>query len=257
MYLSVVLPLYNEVESVPRICRELLPIVGELAQSHTVEVVFVDDGSTDGTGQALRNTFLGISGPQLRFCIERHPKNQGLGAALRTGFVSASGEVIVTTDSDGSYEFTEIPALVSHVIPGIDIVTASPYHPEGKVVRVPACRTILSRGASLIYRLLVDWRIRTYTCLFRAYRREVIENVSFECNGYQAVTEILVKGMLLGYRVAEYPAILHKRALGASKVKLVRTIMDHLRFLALVLLHRMGLKPLVRQDQDRRGQQQA
>jgi dolichol-phosphate mannosyltransferase len=101
----------------------------------------------------------------------------------------------------------------------------------------------------LIYRLLVDWRIRTYTCLFRAYRREAIEDVSFDCDDFQAVTEILVKGMLLGYRVAEYPAILYKRSLGVSKVKLARTIIDHLRFQALVLLHRLSLKPLVRQTE--------
>jgi dolichol-phosphate mannosyltransferase len=245
MKLSIVIPLYNEVENIPKLEVEFLPVVSELTQSHMVEVVFVDDGSTDGTWVAL-DALAKSSNSRMRFCLERHAENRGLGAAIRTGFIAASGEVIVTTDSDGSYKFTEIPALLSNLAPEVDIVTASPYHPDGKVLGVPPYRLILSRGSSLIYRLLVDWRIRTYTCLFRAYRREAIEDVSFDCDDFQAVTEILVKGMLLGYRVVEYPAVLHKRSLGVSKVKLGKTIIDHLRFQALVLLHRLSLKPLVR-----------
>jgi dolichol-phosphate mannosyltransferase len=252
MKLSIVIPLYNEIENIPKLQQEFLPVVGELVQSHMVEVIFVDDGSTDGTWHAL-DTFTKTSNSRVRFCIERHPENRGLGAALRTGFRTASGDVIITTDSDGSYKFAEIPALLSHLTPEVDIVTASPYNPDGKVLGVPAYRLILSRSSSLIYRLLVDWRIRTYTSLFRVYRREVIEKVSFDCDNFQAIAEILVKGMLLGYRVVEYPAILHKRSLGTSKVKLVRTITDHLRFQALVLLHRLSLKPIVGQDETSRA----
>jgi dolichol-phosphate mannosyltransferase len=124
-------------------------------------------------------------------------------------------------------------------------VTASPYHPDGKVEGVSGYRILLSRGSSLLYRILVDWWVCTYTSLFRAYRREVIENITFECNGYRAVTEILVKAILQGYRVAEYPTTLHKRTLGSSKVKLLRTIIDHMNFQALVLFHRLSLKPMV------------
>jgi dolichol-phosphate mannosyltransferase len=253
MKLSIVIPLYDEVENVPKLQQELLPVVRELIRSHEVEVVIVDDGSTDGTWHAME-TFVKTSDSRLRCCLKRHPENRGLGAALRTGFATATGEVIVTTDSDGSYKFTEITTLLSYLTPEVDIVTASPYHPDGKVLGVPSYRLILSRGSSLIYRLLVDWRIRTYTCLFRAYRRDAIEDVSFDCNDFQAVTEILVKGMLLGYRVVEYPAVLHKRSLGTSKVKLARTIMDHLRFQALVLLHRLSLRPLVKQNETSRAE---
>jgi dolichol-phosphate mannosyltransferase len=251
MNLSIVIPLYNEIENVPKLEREFLPVVDDLAKCHTVEVVFVDDGSTDGTWEAL-DTFSKKGNSRSRFYFERHPENRGLGAALRTGFLTASGEVIITTDGDGSYKFAEIPALLSRLTPEVDIVTASAYHPDGEVVGVPAFRLMLSRGSSLIYRLLVDWGIRTYTCLFRTYRREVIEEVSFEQDNFQAVAEILVKGMLLGYRVVEYPAALHRRSYGTSKVKLARTIMDHLKFQALLLLHRLGLRPLVRQGETSR-----
>lgn len=246
MDLSIVVPCYNEAENIPKIQAEFFPVVAELAKTYSLEVIFVDDGSTDETWQALTDTFGGYSNElQLSVRFERHEVNRGLGAALRTGLAAARGEVVVTTDSDGTYKFSEIPALLSYLTPDVDIVTASPYHPAGSVAGVPAYRLVLSRGSSTIYRLLIDWRVHTYTCLFRAYRRKVIERVSFESDGFLAGTELLVKGMLMGYRVAEYPTVLHSRVFGASKAKLVRTILAHLSFQARVLLYRLRLTSFV------------
>ena len=245
MDLSIIIPCYNEVENVPKIQREFFPIATKLAKSHSLEVIFVDDGSTDGTWQALTDTFGNGNGTQVLVKFEHHEANLGLGAALRTGFAAARGNVVVTTDSDGTYKFSEIPALLSYLTPDVDMVTASPYHPAGSVEGVPGYRLILSRGCSAIYRLLADWRVHTYTCLFRAYRRKVIEHVPFESDGFLAGTELLVKGMLMGYRVAEYPAVLHSRMFGVSKAKLVCTILAHLGFQARVLLHRLNVMPFV------------
>jgi dolichol-phosphate mannosyltransferase len=125
-------------------------------------------------------------------------------------------------------------------------VTASPYHPAGSVIGVPAYRLVLSRVSSAIYRLLVDRRLHTYTSLFRAYRRQVVEQVPFESDGYLAGTELLVNGMLMGYRVAEYPAVLSTRVFGVSKAKMVRTIVAHLGFQARVLWRRLRLISSVR-----------
>lgn len=241
MDLSIVIPCYNELDNVPKIHREFFPVAAQLAELHSLEVVFVDDGSTDGTGRALRDAIGNGHLPEMSVRFERHPVNRGLGAALRTGFAAARGEVIATTDSDGTYRFSELSTLLSYLTPDVDVVTASPYHPAGGVEGVPAYRLILSRGSSVIYRLLVDWRVHTYTCLFRAYRRQVIERVSFESDGFLAGTELLVKAMLTGYRVAEYPTVLHSRVSGVSKAKLARTILAHLGFQACVLLHRLNL----------------
>ncbi|MDW8068671.1 MAG: glycosyltransferase family 2 protein [Anaerolineae bacterium] len=259
MDLSIVIPCYNEIENIAKMRAELLPVVAELARTHSLEVIFVDDGSTDGTWQALVETFGGYGGAQLAFRFERHPVNRGLGAAIRTGFAASSGKVIITTDSDGTYPFSEIPALLSCLTHGVDIVTASPYHPAGGIKGVPMYRLILSRGSSILYRLLVNWQIHTYTALFRAYRREVIERVSFQSNGFLAGTEILVKAMLMGYHVAEHPAVLYSRAFGTSKAKLIRTILAHLGFQARILLHRLHLASLIdvpaeiREEADHRG----
>ena len=244
MKLSIVIPLFNEVDNIPRLRDELLPVAEELATSNTVELIFVDDGSSDGTHDALALAFAGIESPNLHLQILRHPENRGLGAALRTGFASCSGEVVVTADSDASYTLGEIHTLLARLTPEVDIVTASPYHPGGGVEGVPFYRLLLSRGCSLVYRLLVDWRIHTYTSLFRAYRQAVVRHVAFTCDDHQAVTEILVNALLLGCRVTEHPTILRRRWLGVSKANLARTVRDHLKFQANVLLHRVTMKPL-------------
>ena len=97
----------------------------------------------------------------------------------------------------------------------------------------------------MIYRLLVNWHVYTYTSLFRAYRRQVVDNVPFASDGFLAGTEILVNGMLMGHRVVEYPALLHSRAWGSSKAKIARTILAHLGYQGRILLHRLRLKPCV------------
>lgn len=245
MDLSIVVPCYNEADNITKLKTEFLPVVAELAKTRSVEVVFVDDGSKDETYAVLNDTLSDFARADIAAKIEKHPFNKGLGAALKTGLSAVSGNIIVTTDSDGTYRFASIPELLTKLKPDIDMVTASPYHPEGQVAGVPKYRLVLSQGSSMIYRLLVDWRIHTYTSLFRAYRREMIQKVPFESDGFLAGTELMVNGMLMGFRVAEYPAVLYSRVFGTSKAKIFRTIRAHLGFQASVLLRRLKLKPAV------------
>ncbi len=240
MDLSIVIPCCNEEDSVPQLVDKFFPIVEQLRRNRSVEVVFVDDGSVDATYERL----LEITRDRPDMRIARHPVNRGLGAAIRTGFAHATGEIIVTADSDGTYRFDEIPELLALLKPGIDIVTASPYNKKGRVENVAAYRIILSRGSSLIYQILLDRRITAYTCLFRAYRREVVRRVPFYADGFLAGTELLVNAMFMGYKAAEHPSTLHSRQAGASKAKIMRIIRAHLRFQWSVLLRRLRLAPL-------------
>jgi len=91
--------------------------------------------------------------------------------------------------------------------------------------------------------------------LFRAYRRALIDGVPFQASGFLAGTEILVKALLLGFRAAEYPAVLHSRAAGVSKAKLSRTTLAHMGFQLRIVLHRLGLRPLVGRAAKRQGPQ--
>ncbi len=225
---SIVIPAFNEGQNIERLEESLFPVVAELERHMRVEVVIVDDGSSDDTAEQL--TQLAARHAQLIVVSHRH--NQGLGAALRTGFAAARGAWIVTADSDGTYRFSEIGALLARRTPGVDVVTASPYHPQGGVENVPAYRLVLSRGASTLYRLIVGGHIHTYTALFRVYRREVIEQVPVRSDGFLAVAQLLAEASLVGFRVAEFPTVLHVRQYGQSKAKVARIMRAHLRYMA-------------------------
>jgi dolichol-phosphate mannosyltransferase len=239
MNLSLVIPCYNESDNVVQMRDQLVSIRAELERRGPFELVLVDDGSSDDTYARLSSAFAGWENAR----IVRHDRNRGLGAALRTGFAHARGEVIVTTDSDGTYPFTSIPGLLFLLQPGVDIVTASPYHPEGGVDGVPAYRLLFSKGASLMYRVLLDPRLHTYTAMYRAYRREVVERVLTTSDGFLMVTELLVGALLAGYRAVEYPAVLRVRRYGQSKARVWQITRSHLRFQARVLAQRLGMAP--------------
>ena len=112
---SVVVPVFNSCESL----EELFLRIGQTMEKieKSFEVVFVDDGSSDGTLQALHNTFDALDVAQVEIRYEKHAKNRGLGAAIRTGLESSIGDVVLTTDSDGTYKYTEIPALLACLTP--------------------------------------------------------------------------------------------------------------------------------------------
>ncbi|NJN16778.1 MAG: glycosyltransferase family 2 protein [Oscillochloris sp.] len=239
MRLSIVIPCYNEAESVSQMRAQLGRIHAELERRGPFELIIVDDGSSDNTADIIAAAFAGWQ----NLTIVRHKHNRGLGAALRTGFAHASGEIVITTDSDGTYPFDTIPDLLDRLTPDIDIVTASPYHPAGGVDGVPAYRLFFSQGASFLYRLLVNPHLHTYTAMYRAYRRKVIDHINTNANGFLMVTELMVGALLAGYRVAELPAVLRVRRYGQSKARVLQITRSHLRFQSKVLLRRLNILP--------------
>lgn len=244
--LSILIPCYNEEENIKNLWDQLQDGIRSVLNEYQVEIVFIDDGSSDGTWEALHNVFGDSEAGSPKIFLCRHTHNEGLGAAIRTGIQASHGDILVTTDSDGTYSFSEIPCLLAMMEDDIAIVSASPYHPSGSVEGVPTYRLILSRGSSFLYRLLVDWNIYTYTSLFRAYRREVFKRLEFSANDYLAGTEILVKARLLGFCIMEYPTVLRVRQFGTSKARILKTIRSHLIFQLKILAHRLGIHSLFR-----------
>lgn len=237
--LSVVIPCFNEEANVRGLASRLGPVlVGLMHRYASVEVVLVDDGSRDGTWQAME-AFAASAGQAFVVRLERHSANLGLGQAIRTGMSASTCDVLLTTDSDATYRFEDIPALLDMLAPGVDLVTASPYHPLGGVDNVPASRLIFSRGASLLYRVLVRHDIHTWTALFRAYRSHVVRHVPFASTGFLAGTELLVNAIDAGYRAVEFPTVLHARRHGVSKARILRTIGAHLRLMGRVIVQRV------------------
>jgi dolichol-phosphate mannosyltransferase len=229
MKLSMVIPCYNEAEGAAALVTRLEETREAIGAGWEWETICVDDGSRDGTAARLETLAAG----RLPLRIVRHETNRGLGAALRTGYGHATGDVIATADSDCTYDPRELPSMLKTLDSGFDVVVASAHHPEGRVENVPAARLLLSRGASRLYRLVLGCDIYTYTGLLRVYRAEVIRTVAgaVRSNDFLAVTEILVAALLHGYRVAEHPTVLRVRTLGRSKAVIPRVIRDHLVFM--------------------------
>lgn len=236
MHLSIIIPCFNEAENIADLAEQIAAIAPVLRQRGAFELLFVNDGSTDATAEALSTMFASM--PEVR--IISHPTNQGLGAALRTGLQHAQGDILVTTDSDGTYPFTTIPAMLDRLTPDVDIVTASPYHPAGGIEGVPAYRLFFSKGASAIYRILLNPHLHTYTAMYRAYRRPVVASVVTHSNGFLMVTELLVQAMLAGARVAEFPTTLRVRRYGQSKARVWEITRSHLTFQRHVLWRRLS-----------------
>ncbi len=233
--LSFVIPCYNERAGIPRLLQALEETRQLLGAGYRWEVIFVDDGSGDGTGELLE-----ASCPRLgQARVVRHPRNRGLGAALRTGFAAATGELIATTDSDCTYDPRQLWDMLQLLDEGAEVVVASPYHPLGSVKNVPAYRLLLSRGLSQLYRWVTGSTICTYTSLFRVYRAQALRKASFLSDGFLALAEILVALLLQGARVVEHPTQLTVRQHGTSKAVILRLIRDHLGLLGRLLLRRV------------------
>lgn len=118
--------------------------------------------------------------------------------------------------------------MIPMLTEGVDLVTASPYHPLGAVRNVPQWRLSLSKAASAFYRLVSPQKIHTYTSCFRVYRRKAVLELDVLEPGFLGIAEIIGKLVLRGGTIAEYPTTLEARMLGRSKMKTLRTIAGHL-----------------------------
>lgn len=232
MTVSFVIPCYQEVESLAL----LGPRLGEMPAD---EIVFVDDGSCDGTWEALQ----GLAGEDRRVVCVRHEHNRGVGAAMRTGFEVSRGQVVVVYDADATYPLSDAVRLVEALDTAfVDVVTATPFAAGGGLDDVPLRRRLLSQGARLAWRLTVGEAAREiscFTCAFRAYRREALEQLVFEADGFAAAAEILGRLLLGGHRVAEVASTLGTRAAGQSKLRVGRALRGHLAAMGACLRSRM------------------
>jgi dolichol-phosphate mannosyltransferase len=222
MRLSLVIPCYNEEASLPQL-GDRLALALERLDEHEVEIVLVDDGSSDGTLVGLTRMAEWLPGVR----IVAHDRNRGLGAALRTGYAEATGDVLVGLDSDCTYDPVEIPELLA-LLAGADVVLGSPYNPAGATANVPLSRLLLSRTLSGMYRIVLGTAdIYTFTSIFRAHTREAAEAMTSTATDYRSLTEMLVSLLDRGFRVVEYPTTLRSRVTGSSKMNVLRMVRRH------------------------------
>lgn len=237
---TIVVPCFNEEDSLPYLARTLERVEFELAPQIQPTFLFVDDCSRDHTWDVMQEVFGGKS--NCRFV--RHEQNSGVSAAILTGIKHAETEVVCSMDCDCSYDPIELKHMIPLMTDGIDLVTASPYHPQGRVKNVPGWRLLLSKGLSQLYRWVLPQRLHTWTSCFRVYRKSVVEQLELHETGFLGTAELVAQLSLRGHRIVEHPATLEVRIFGESKMKTMRTIRGHLRLIGRFLKQRfLGLDP--------------
>lgn len=209
----IVIPVYNEA---PRIA-ELLSRLKDL--KFVDNVIFVDDGSTDGTSKIIED--FGVF-------LLKNRKNMGKGYSQRLGFQEAlkkDAECIVTMDGDLQHDPQWVPLLLRKVLDGYDMVIGSRW---AELSKMPKDRYLSNRLTTLAVSLLTRKRLEDSQSGFRAYKRWVLEKVSFTSEKFEAESELLIKAVLNGAKVGfvSIPAVYHERL--QSKIKRGT---DTLRFL--------------------------
>jgi polysaccharide deacetylase family protein (PEP-CTERM system associated) len=233
--ISIVIPCYNEELILPYLANTLETVEQRMGELYDVRFVLIDDASTDGTWASMERLF----GANPNFTLVRHPRNVGVAGGVMTGIRAATTEIVCSIDCDCTYDPLELANMVPLLAPGIDLVTASPYHPDGHVLNVPEWRLFLSRGVTQLYRMVLHQKLYTYTACFRVYRRSAVADVKLERTGFIGVTELLGRLDLAGSQIAEYPATLAVRVIGRSKMRIPRVIFGHLVLLTELILMRM------------------
>lgn len=232
--ITVVVPCYNEEATLGYTANTLRSFGEGMKDAYDVSFLFVDDGSRDGTWQRLSDLF----GDRADCALLKHARNRGVAATVLSGIRHARTEIVCVIDCDGTYDPTQLRQMIPMLTPGVDLVTASPYHPEGRVLNLPAWRLVLSKGLSMIYRFVHRHKLATYTSCFRVYRRRAVSDIVLRDERFVGITELLSRIDAGGGRVVECPATMEVRLLGTSKMKTLKTIQGHLGHLLRLIIDR-------------------
>lgn len=226
MRLSIISPMYNEEENIEGTIREICQILADY--EYPWELILVNDGSTDRSLTVATK----LAGQYPNVIVLSYPINRGRGYALRTGFAHAKGVLIITLESDLSYDPITIVEMVKEFEKDkmVHMLLASPYMEGGRAENVPFKRLAISKLGNKILGFAMGGNFATVTQMFRGYRREVIESLELEADRKEIHLEILSKALAAGYCVQEIPAFLRWRATGSSKFKFRATAISHLLF---------------------------
>jgi glycosyltransferase involved in cell wall biosynthesis len=230
VHLSVVVPILNERDSLFELHRRLTKVLAEIDQSY--EIIFIDDGSTDGSGrlcQALVN-----ADPHTVLVSLR--RNFGKATALQVGFQMAQGDVVITMDGDLQDDAEEIPRFLQALERGFDLVSGWKQNRQD-----PLTKTLPSRLFNYVTATLTGVALRDFNCGFKAYRREVIQALNLYGEFHRFIP---VLAHAKGFRIGEIPVRHHARLHGKSKYSVERFFRGPLDLLTILFLSSFHCRPL-------------
>lgn len=228
--LSIILPVYNEVESIPVLHGKLTAAVAPLELDY--EIIYVDDGSTDGSTQAM----LDLQRADSRVIVAVQRRNFGKSMALMAGFALARGRVLVTMDADLQDEPAEIPRFLAQIEAGYDVVSGWKQERQD-----PISKRLPSWVANRMTSLLTGVHLRDMNSGFKAYRADVVRRIYIYGDLHRYIP---VLAHYAGFRVTEIPVTHHPRRFGRSKYGAGRFLRGGLDLVTVVFLNEYGRRPL-------------
>jgi len=216
MDISVVIPVYNEEAALPELYRALADTLDRLPQS--AEIIFADDGSTDGSAAAL--DAIAETDPRVR--VLHLSRNYGQTAALMAAIRNSSGDVVIPMDGDGQNDPADIPRLLEKLAEGFDVVSGWRVAREDNALT----RRLPSVAANWLISALLRVPLHDYGCTLKAYRREVVEDVRLYGEMHRFIP---IYAAWEGARVTEIAVSHHPRRFGRSKYgigRIARVLLD-------------------------------
>jgi glycosyltransferase involved in cell wall biosynthesis len=228
--ISLVIPVYNEVESVPQLHRAIAEALAGL----DYEVVYVDDGSSDGSVEVLEEIVRGDPSTSRLVVLRR---NFGQTAAMAAGIDNSLGEVIVTLDADMQNDPADIPLLIRKIDEGFDVVSGWRVDRQDAALR----RRVPSRVANWLISKVTGVPLHDYGCTLKAYRREVLEGFHLYGEMHRFIPAYAGG---VGARIVEVPVRHHARRFGRTKYGLERTLKVILDLFTVKFLTSYSAKPI-------------
>lgn len=223
--ISVFLPVYNEEQNIKTVTLKVQEVLEKTADKW--EIILVDDGSSDGTGESA----VGLVKSDKRIRLIRHKENRGYGAALKSGFYNARYKWISFIDSDGQFDFSEITNFIEkQKETGADLVIG--YY---KKRQVSAFKIFTSKIWELAVVILFGLKVRDIDCGFKLISKKVIDSISkLESErGAFISSELLIKAKKKGFKIVEIPVTHYPRVKGKGTGRnlnvIIKSFMDLLR----------------------------
>lgn len=233
MNISVVIPLYNEEESLPELCEWIVRVMA--ANSFSYEIILVDDGSTDGSWQVIES----LSGNNSNIRGIKFRRNYGKSAALNVGFEATQGDVVITMDADLQDSPDEIPDLYKMItVDGLDLVSGwkqKRYDPISKTIPTKLFNWA-TRKASGINNL------HDFNCGLKAYKKDVVKNIEVYGEMHRYIPVIAKWSGFV--KIAEKSVHHQERKYGTTKFGLERFINGFLDLLSITFVSKFGKRPM-------------
>lgn len=230
LQLSLVIPVYNEVENLSLLHERIQEVMQE--HGYRWEVIYVDDGSTDGSDRVLDD----LLRRDERVTVATQRRNFGKSLALATGFALAAGEIIVTMDSDLQDEPAEIPRMLARLDEGHDVVIG--WRQDRRDRRA---KRVVSWVANTVTKLATGLDVHDMNSGLKAYRRACIEQLVLYGDMHRYLP---IMAHFAGFRVTEVTVAHHERRFGRSKYGLERLPHGGLDLLTVIFLYQYGRRPL-------------